>query len=280
MKKKNRCLRAHFSTILWSALSVFLCAAPALHATVIVPPNETWDIDYAVTGVLLVNGTANLLTGASVSQSIYVQNGGTLNMYSGTIGDIWFINVSTGAAGMTVYGTGFEDKLGPVDYGQWTPGGGADTLMGQYKDGSPINLLIWSNIPINLQPSQSGGPEEITIDIKPGSYPNSINLRSKGIVPVAILSDATFDATAVDPANVFFAGAGVAVQGKGNKYLAGEEDVNGDGLLDLVVKVETENLDPGEFADGGAYLRVHKTSDNTSPVLYEGWDEIKIVPPE
>jgi len=84
----------------------------------------------------------------------------------------------------------------------------------------------------------------------------------------------------VDPAKVFFAGAGVAVRGKGNKYLAGKEDVNGDGLLDLVVKVETENLDPGEFAEGGAYLRIHETSDQASPVLYEGWDEIKIVPPK
>jgi hypothetical protein len=50
--------------------------------------------------------------------------------------------------------------------------------------------------------------------------------------------------------------------------------------LGLVLKVETENLDPGTFQDGGAVLRVHKTSDQTSPVLYEGWDEITIVPPQ
>ncbi len=29
---------------------------------------------------------------------------------------------------------------------------------------------------------------EITIDIKPGSDPNSINLNSKGVIPVAILN--------------------------------------------------------------------------------------------
>jgi len=120
----------------------------------------------------------------------------------------------------------------------------------------------------------------VTIDIKPGSYPNSINLGSYGVIPVAILSAADFDATLLPPENVFLAGAGVAVRGKGNKYLATEEDVNGDGLTDLVVKVETENLDPGHFQDGGAYLTVHESADPDSPVFYRGWDEITIVPPE
>jgi len=124
----------------------------------------------------------------------------------------------------------------------------------------------------------------IDIDIKPGSYPNTINLGSNGVVPVAILSTADFDATdsdLVNPDNVFLAGAGVAVRGKGNKYLASEEDVDGDGLMDLIVKVETENLDPGTFQDGGAFLKIFDTTDPENPILvYEGWDEITIVPPE
>ena len=122
--------------------------------------------------------------------------------------------------------------------------------------------------------------KSVDIDIKPGSYPNSINLGSHGVVPVAILSSADFDATALDADKIFLAGSGVRVRGKANNYLASEEDVDGDGHMDLVVKVETENLDPGTFQDGGAVLRVHATKDQTSPVLYEGWDEINIVPPE
>jgi hypothetical protein len=39
----------------------------------------------------------------------------------------------------------------------------------------------------------------VPIDIKPGSATSPINLRSQGVIPVAILSTATLDATTVDP---------------------------------------------------------------------------------
>ncbi len=141
MKKKNKQnqIRMRFSTFLLCCLAIVLCAAPVLHANVTVPAGETWDIDYPVDGVLMVefNGTANLLTGASVTQSIYVFNGGTLNMYSGTVG--WFISVSPDAS-MTVYGTGFTVDDHPCGYGEVTLGMG--TLKGSYGDGSSINLWV------------------------------------------------------------------------------------------------------------------------------------------
>lgn len=88
----------------------------------------------------------------------------------------------------------------------------------------------------------------VNIDIKPGSFPNSINLSSAGVIPVAILSSDTFDATTVDPDTVTLAGASVKLVGKGERALAHAEDVNWDGLLDLVCQVVTEQvlLEPGE----------------------------------
>jgi len=115
----------------------------------------------------------------------------------------------------------------------------------------------------------------VEVDIKPGSYPNAINLGSQGVIPVAILSSDTFDATQVNPTTVSLAGAGVAVRGKG-KYLAHKEDVNGDGRLDLVAQVETENLAPAAFQDGSACV----TGETYGGQQFEGWDEITIVPPE
>jgi len=117
---------------------------------------------------------------------------------------------------------------------------------------------------------------EIEIDIKPGSYPNAVNLGSHGVIPVAILSTADFDATSVDPATIELAGSGVAVRGKGNKFMSYEEDVDSDGLLDLVCQIETENLQEGSFQDGYAEL----TGETFAGVPILGWDEITIVPKE
>ncbi|WP_242342325.1 CARDB domain-containing protein [Anaeromyxobacter terrae] len=81
----------------------------------------------------------------------------------------------------------------------------------------------------------------VGVDIKPGSSPNSINLGSNGVVPVAILSSPTFDATTVDPLTVTLASSPIVLRGNGTPS-ASAEDVNGDGLKDLVVQVATEAL--------------------------------------
>lgn len=43
---------------------------------------------------------------------------------------------------------------------------------------------------------------EVPVDIKPTSCPNPLNVKSKGVLPVAILGTADFDVTQVDPATV------------------------------------------------------------------------------
>jgi hypothetical protein len=107
-------------------------------------------------------------------------------------------------------------------------------VAGGFKDG------YW-NEQSAIKSAEIFGPLYITvtIDIKPGEEPNSINLGSNGKVPVAILSSSTFDARTVDPSSVTLAGAQVALKGKGDKYMAAVQDVNGDGLPDLIVHVDT-----------------------------------------
>lgn len=82
---------------------------------------------------------------------------------------------------------------------------------------------------------------DVQIDIKPDSDPSAIDLDSGGVVPVAVLSDGTFDATQVLPETVRFAGARVAV-GSGGKRLASVKDVDKDGDDDMLFHFKTKDL--------------------------------------
>ncbi len=84
----------------------------------------------------------------------------------------------------------------------------------------------------NLGPT----PLEVAIDIKPGSDPNSINPKSNGVIPVAILTTSTFDATTVDPTTVHFGATGTEAA----PVHAALEDVNGDGASDMILHFRTQ----------------------------------------
>jgi len=73
----------------------------------------------------------------------------------------------------------------------------------------------------------------VGVDIKPGSYPNAINLRSKGSVPVALLGSAEFDISSVDLATVKF-GKMHEMDSGAPALRSALQDVNGDGFMDRV----------------------------------------------
>ena len=110
------------------------------------------------------------------------------------------------------------------------------------------------------------------IDIKPGEAINSINLRSKGVVPVAILGSACFDASTIDPATVSLEGAAASQKGKSGNY-GSLEDVNGDGYLDLVVQVNTQDLGLTK-----GMTNANLTAYTFDGVPISGSDSINIVP--
>lgn len=81
------------------------------------------------------------------------------------------------------------------------------------------------------------GAKAIDIDIKPGGFPNSINRKNKGNVPVAIYGDEDFDVTDIDPTTVTFAESPLLSIG------SGIEDVNSDSFWDVVFHFKTQDLD-------------------------------------
>jgi hypothetical protein len=114
---------------------------------------------------------------------------------------------------------------------------------------------------------------EVAIDIKPGSDDNNINLGSQGVIPVAIFSSDTFDATTVDPETVTLEGAQIKMTGKSSKYLWHEEDVNMDGLMDIVCQVLTDQFEI-ETGETVAVL----TAETFDGMQIVGEDTVNIVP--
>lgn len=63
-----------------------------------------------------------------------------------------------------------------------------------------------------------------TVNIKPHSDPNSINICSSGTVPVTIWGSATFDVSTIDPAQLMLGGALVNTVGKTARYQCSVSD--------------------------------------------------------
>jgi hypothetical protein len=109
---------------------------------------------------------------------------------------------------------------------------------------------------------------EVDIDIKPGSFPNSINLTNNGVIPVAILTTDTFDATMVDPSRVWFGPAGAAMIHR----KAHEEDVDEDGDLDLVFHFYTQ-----ETALACGDIEAELTGETLDGKSIEGVGEVNLL---
>ncbi len=105
----------------------------------------------------------------------------------------------------------------------------------------------------------------VDIDIKPGGSPNSINLKSRGVVPVAVLTTPLFDASDVNPGTVLFAGA--------SPVNWNWEDVDFDGDLDLLFHFNTQNLNL-TLASTSAEL----TGNTSEGIPFTGMDTVNIVP--
>ena len=111
----------------------------------------------------------------------------------------------------------------------------------------------------------------VNIDIKPGSFPNAIKLQDTGNIPVAIFSTSTFDAANIDVATLELNGAGVRiVNGKGLQYSF--DDVNGDGLMDLVVHFDRGTL---ELTVGDTSATVTGTTQDGRQI--QGTDSVVVI---
>ena len=94
----------------------------------------------------------------------------------------------------------------------------------------------------------------VPLDIKPGSCPNPINVKSQGVLPVAVLGTADFDVNQIDPASITLEGVSPLrwdledVSTPFEPYIGKtdcEQDCNilgPDGIIDLTFKFDTQEV--------------------------------------
>ncbi len=161
---------------------------------------------------------------------------------------------------------------------EWDFGDGSAKLYGTL---TPTHVYLVAQVyTVNLTVTDDDGgvgwdtltilvePIPVPIDIKPGSDPNSINPRSNGLVPVAILNDASWtpyyiNPALVDPSSVVFG------PNEASPVKWFYEDVDLDGDIDLILffniqqtgitdgdtsAILTANLTDGEQITGFDYI--------------------------
>jgi len=131
-----------------------------------------------------------------------------------------------------------------------TPDDGTDT-------GDPVEATI----SISILSYDAG------IDVKPGSDENPINLKSKGVIPVAIYTTEGFDATTVDIETVKFG------PNEAPPVHFAYEDIDDDGDIDLILHFRTQATGIAEDD-----TEVTLTGVTDSGTAFTGTDVIKIVP--
>ena len=124
---------------------------------------------------------------------------------------------------------------------------------------------------------------DIVIDLHPGGESRSIQCKSAGSVSIAVLSTTEFDATSLDANTVRFGPTGTEAaerhqkNGEARRHV---EDVNGDGLSDMVfhflmadIGVDCTDVPPGEQSIS---IDVFLTGSTNTGANVEGEDVIEL----
>ncbi len=210
-----------------------------------------------------------VLTTDTRSDSIFERDttGGFIRQFTASGLDVP-LGVTRGPNG-NVYATSFND----------------DTLYRWQADGTFIDSVsLASNLdgPVGIVWAGNVAPDpiEIALDIRPGGSANPVNLKSKGVLPVAILGTDEFDVTKVDFDSLLFGdpllidNGGTAVSPLRSSLV----DISGDGFLDLTLKFSTRDL--VEFgALGSDTIEGILTGETFDGIPFAGMDSIRLVPP-
>jgi hypothetical protein len=139
---------------------------------------------------------------------------------------------------------------------------------------------------------------EISMDLKPGSCPNRVNLHSKGVMPVAVPGSDSFDVYSIEPDTILLAGisplrysyedvtAPYIFEGEAFTALDCSTEAAGD-TMDLVLKFDTQEVREaleesyGNELVVGEEILLHLTGEligsGGTPATIHGQDYLKVL---
>ena len=231
----------------------------------------TMGFDWIYADIRTGGYNARSLTDPSVNFGDYVVNG-YFCTWLGVSGDQGRIDFTMGTAsyfsclvstfsGVTVEAYDSEDNL--IAESGWASGNlGTYTFTRLTVEAPEMAYIIvhdtgnyWEMD--DIVTDAPGVPREeipVYVDIKPASWPNPLQLKSKGVLPVAICGTEGFDVTTIDPETVQLTLEGLDVgvsplrwsyEDVATPYMedeCGGHDLDGDGYLDLTLKFKTQEV--------------------------------------
>jgi hypothetical protein len=189
-----------------------------------------------------------------LSVDYQIGNGGTVPAYNVTLHDATATKLVSNTTIVPIW-------MGDMDPGDWN----TRTILWSVPTGVQrfiTTLSVCSTCDGTIcVDGENGGA-----DIKPGSCPNAINLNNNGNVAVGVFSYGDFDATTLILSSVQFAGASANDAGQS------PQDLNGDGLLDMVFHFDTQDLNI-QVGDQRACLSADLSTGGT----FRSCDMLKVI---
>jgi hypothetical protein len=115
-------------------------------------------------------------------------------------------------------------------------------------------------------------PVEVDVDIKPGSDENPVNVKSNGVLPVAVLGNDTLNVTDINQTTIRLNGTCVPLR-------CSYEDVNDDGYDDLVIKFDAQDVVGclPESCEDGDIVTLTLTAELYDETEIAGSDDVRVL---
>jgi uncharacterized delta-60 repeat protein len=199
-------------------------------------PDGSLDISFGVGGKVVTNVFSPAEARAvAIEFDGHILAAGSTNIFSGDFGLVRYTaagaldsSFGTGGAVITDF-VGGDDRANAIALQP----DGRILIAGFANDGSVFAFALARYLTTSTA-------VEVTIDIKPGSDSNLINLSGQALIPVAILTTARFDASTVNPGTVCFGDAEEPSQRDCSGVHPNVADIDNDGDRDLRLLFETQ----------------------------------------